>query len=157
MNETPLSQLRDIHLPQAVSAWPPAWGWWLVAILILILIATLVWYCYRRYQQSRSLRLALKQLKQVQDLYRQSGDVRQYIRDLNALLKYFACNQAHEKSAAQLTGEDWLSYLDRTGTTDAFTRGNGRWLGEAAYRPDDQIEVNELDVHCQQWLRRQLG
>ena len=29
--EDPLSQLADIHLPEAVSAWPPAVGWWLLA------------------------------------------------------------------------------------------------------------------------------
>ena len=34
MNELPL---RDIHLPDAVSWWPPAIGWWLLAIIIVAL------------------------------------------------------------------------------------------------------------------------
>jgi hypothetical protein len=37
MNPTdPLAQLRDIHLPEAVSWWPLAIGWWLVAIVCIL-------------------------------------------------------------------------------------------------------------------------
>ncbi|MDP7406676.1 MAG: DUF4381 domain-containing protein, partial [SAR324 cluster bacterium] len=30
MNQDPLAALRDVHLPPAVSWWPPAPGWWII-------------------------------------------------------------------------------------------------------------------------------
>ena len=35
MNPTDLSQLRDIHLPEAVPWWPPAPGWWMLFALVI--------------------------------------------------------------------------------------------------------------------------
>ena len=35
-SEELLAQLADIHLPLAVSYWPPAIGWW---VLVLVLLA----------------------------------------------------------------------------------------------------------------------
>ena len=34
MNELQQLPLRDIHLPEAVSWWPPAYGWWLLVVLL---------------------------------------------------------------------------------------------------------------------------
>ena len=42
--QDPLAQLRDIHLPEAISVWPPAPGWWVLFIGIIALLATLAYY-----------------------------------------------------------------------------------------------------------------
>ncbi|MDA7785401.1 DUF4381 domain-containing protein, partial [Pseudomonadales bacterium] len=36
MNNDPLAQLRDIRLPVEPDWWPLAFGWWIVAALILV-------------------------------------------------------------------------------------------------------------------------
>ena len=33
--ENPLVNLKDIHLPPPVSFWPPAPGWWILAVLLI--------------------------------------------------------------------------------------------------------------------------
>jgi len=33
--ENPLVNLKDIHLPPPVSFWPPAPGWWILALLMI--------------------------------------------------------------------------------------------------------------------------
>ena len=33
--ENPLVNLKDIHLPSPVSFWPPAPGWWILAVLLI--------------------------------------------------------------------------------------------------------------------------
>ena len=35
-SEELLAQLADIHLPAEISFWPPAFGWWILALLLLI-------------------------------------------------------------------------------------------------------------------------
>ena len=47
MQQDPLSQLRDIHLPQSGGFWPPAPGWWLL-IAIAIALGILAFVLIRR-------------------------------------------------------------------------------------------------------------
>ena len=40
MNEQdPLANLRDIYLPEPITAWPPAIGWWALILLGLLLLS----------------------------------------------------------------------------------------------------------------------
>lgn len=59
----PLSQLRDIHLPDPVSWWPPAPGWWVLGLITL----TILFFAIRRliqYRRNNAYRKeALEQLK----------------------------------------------------------------------------------------------
>jgi len=55
----PLDQLRDIHLPEAVSWWPLAPGWWLLMVLTCLLLVGLLICLYRRHQSNRYRRQAI--------------------------------------------------------------------------------------------------
>ena len=79
----PLDQLRDIHLPEPVSWWPLAPGWWILIIGGGVLSAWLIHYLYRRYRANRYRRQALQQLKQLQ----LTGNPQQQLRELFELLK----------------------------------------------------------------------
>ena len=41
----PLDQLKDIYIPPEVDAWPPAYGWWLIAILTSLAEKRLIHLC----------------------------------------------------------------------------------------------------------------
>ncbi|MGB5726303.1 MAG: DUF4381 domain-containing protein, partial [Thiogranum sp.] len=43
--------LRDIHLPDPLSWWPPAPGWWLL-LTLLVAIALLGGYLLHRYRRN---------------------------------------------------------------------------------------------------------
>ena len=55
-SEELLAQLADIHLPAEVSYWPPAPGWWVLALLLL----GSGFYLIHRIMQLRNLRLVCK-------------------------------------------------------------------------------------------------
>jgi len=155
MNEDLLSQLRDIHLPEPVSAWPPAWGWWLVSVALLLLVAALTVWLYRRFQRGRLLRQILRQLDLTEKQYQQSRDTRLYLQSVNTLLKVVATRQHADEGIAVLSGDDWLSFLNRTGQTQAFTQAPCYFLGDASYRPVTEDDLDSLASHCRLWLRRQ--
>ncbi len=47
-------ELRDIHLPEAISWWPPAPGWWfLLGSIVFIVIAV---FLFKHYQKKQALK-----------------------------------------------------------------------------------------------------
>jgi cbb3-type cytochrome oxidase subunit 3 len=60
MPTTPLP-LKDIHLPEAISWWPPAIGWWLLLVLIPLTVFILVW-AYRYLTRKTAVKTAKKLL-----------------------------------------------------------------------------------------------
>ena len=64
----PLTNLRDIHLPDPVSWWPPAPGWWLLSLLIIAAVCYLGVQTIRRYKRRLYRRQAMAELKQIEQL-----------------------------------------------------------------------------------------
>ena len=66
MNQTiknaSLDNLHDIILPDAVSFFPPAPGWYIVALLLLALLFHFVIQGYKHYKKSQYKREALQEL-----------------------------------------------------------------------------------------------
>jgi len=65
----PLAQLRDIHIPDSVSWWPPAPGWWGLVVIIFVAMV-LVWLWRRRRRQRSCQRAALCHLEHLEEQYR---------------------------------------------------------------------------------------
>lgn len=62
MENDPLAQLRDIHLPEPISWWPLAPGWWALIILCLALSIWLVSRAVQRWRANLYRRQALQKL-----------------------------------------------------------------------------------------------
>ena len=104
--------LRDIQLPEAVSWWPPGYGWWLLAALALACAAA--WLVRRspaRRRAARARRLALRELDAVEARFRASGDARAAAAAMSVLLRRFALELAPRAEVAALTGERWVAWL----------------------------------------------
>ncbi|MCK7578357.1 MAG: DUF4381 domain-containing protein [Chromatiales bacterium] len=142
MMTDPLADLRDWHLPDPVSWWPPAPGWWLAAAAVLaaLLLAVHLWLRRRgRTSLQRAARLELERLRR--DLAA-DGDRRRYLAGLSRLLRRLALARYPRAQVAGLTGDGWLAFLDETGGGGEFRDGFGRVLGESAYRPTDGIDFD---------------
>lgn len=74
MNNPALEQLRDIHLPQAMHWWPPAPGWWIVAILVLALTIWLSRYLRARYRRQYFRGESQDLLKEIWQNYQQDNE-----------------------------------------------------------------------------------
>jgi hypothetical protein len=154
MND-PLEQLKDIHLPPAVSWWPPAPGWWLLALLAVAGVVWLVWYLRRRAVRPDLGREARAALQQIREAWQEHREDARLAAELSALLRRMAISLYPQTDVAGLTGEAWLRWLDAQLADDSFEKGTGRVLLESAYRPNTRLEDPEaLIALVQRWLEK---
>jgi len=156
-NPDPLSQLRDIHLPQMISWWPPAPGWWLLLMLACLLLAG-GWYLWRRWRPTDRkpalkaiLTEALREFDHVNSAL-QSGESAA-MPALSVLMRRVAVQL--DSGAAGLTGEAWLQWLDSRWQQQDFTDGAGRTLVESPYRAVSAADALALSSVCRDWLEAQ--
>jgi hypothetical protein len=155
----PLANLQDIHLPDAVVWWPPAPGWWLLALFVLAFLTWLSRSLWRRYQRKQAQRLALQRLKNLKQNYIQQQNGLQTLKDLSVLLRWFAMQQHPREHVSALQGQAWLTFLDRSGHTQHFTMGVGSHLADASYQqhlpPQAETDLTDLFQLSRQWIRQQ--
>jgi hypothetical protein len=155
---TPLEQqldLRDIRPPAEPSLWPPAPGWWLVASLLLLALASAGYRLWRGWRRERWRRRVLAEL----DAWQDETAAPAIAAGVSALLKRAALSRFRRRDVATLTGDAWLDFLDHTGGDGRFQHGPGRLLAEGPYAPATDLDARQrralLDL-ARVWLRRNL-
>ncbi len=112
-NQNPLAQLHGIIGPDQASSWPPAFIYWLLALLVIFLLAAAV-YLFKRYKQKKQL-----QKKVLQELNLLSASKGSFI-SLNQLLKGSALLYFPRFEVASLHGELWFEFLQRYSAETIF-------------------------------------
>ena len=159
MNEKTLD-LRDIHLPDAISWWPLAPGWWIllasaIAIILVFIIAIKV---YRSRRLKRDIHTELEGIKNT---FQQTQNKSQLAKSLSILLRRTSISYYPEtrSNSAGLTGERWLNWLDETTHSPQedkkFQSDIGKTLITAPYLPDNtdlDFDAQALIDLSQHWL-----
>lgn len=149
----PLEQLKDIHLPQQISNWPPAIGWWLVALLIIVTVTlTIKWIKHRRSQRL-AMRQALLQLKQVQHT---DAD---WPLQLNSILKRLCISYFPQQDCASLYEKQWLNFLsDKLPAKKQkhFSDSYGLLLETLFSGSAHQLSFDTLQPIIKQWITTSL-
>lgn len=141
----PLAELRPLHLPQDSLWWPPAPGWWLLGILLLLL----VWLGIRWWMKNRIKRVAIKELDQLQQQQLTAPD---YASGLSQLLKRYCLTQFPREEIAGLTGEQWHQFLDQHSPEPHPQLGTV--LAETPYqREGESIDYDALYREAKRWIR----
>lgn len=159
--------LRDIHLPDPLSWWPPAIGWWLVAGGLLALCLTSAWWWRRRAALRRApATLARVDLAHVRAAWLEHGDATRLIGELSVWLRRAGMSLTTRAQAAGLTGDAWGRFLDDVAGESVFDPEPGAWWVETPYRMNTAAAVTAPDAErilaaCDRWLaaasRRQHG
>jgi hypothetical protein len=143
----PVAMLRDIHDIPPIPWWPPAPGWWLLAIAGTLL-ALFVW----RSRARISLRIPIPGITlgswrweaaaALRDLRRRTGkgqDTKQILGELSELLRRIAMARLGRPSCAGLTGTAWLDWLAAQDPNGFPWPDRGRILIDAPYAPADAL------------------
>ena len=142
--------LRDIHLPTAISWWPPAPGWWLLAALLVgAPLLGLVWWWWRRRTRLRRAALAT-----LQALRETASTPHQIAMAVSQLLRRIAL--AFEPGARQdaLLDEVWLARLDALAPGLTHDPQLREALLRAPYNPRAEFDSSALLAAVEAWIRR---
>ena len=155
MNPTadPLMQLRDLHLPDPISFWPPALGWWVVALIVLGLVALGVWVIrYRKKTAPR--RFALAELAGLKASFHDKQDLAELMTGLSQLLRRYAMVCFGRQKVAGLTGVAWLKFLDEQGNTLQFSNETASQAFAAVpYGAKDSINAPAMMDLVERWIK----
>lgn len=162
-SEDPLSQLADIHLPDPVSIWPLAPGWWVLIVLALLGLAWLAYRELRKLVLRKRLQAAQRELQKAIEAYRASSGGSEaetnqagldYLYAVNAVLNRVALytDAGNVRQIASLSGSPWLEYLDQSYGGNEFSEGVGKVLAEGQYRPVFAGEIEGLYTLAQRWI-----
>lgn len=154
--------LRDIHLPEPISWWPIAPGWWLiiVSVILIAIVSYLVKVIKQKRKRQQQLPNDIKvELEKIKQQFQKTHNKVQLAKALSILLRRASISYFPEKNIAGLTGENWLAYLDKTltagSTKEPFHSDIGKILLSAPYLPDTadlSFDAQALITLCESWL-----
>lgn len=154
MNSDPLSGLKDIHLPPDIGWWPPAIGWWLVIALAGIVLGFAGYMIIKYFNNRRYRKEALAELREIFTRYQESRSVEKFLQDISVLLRRVAIQAYGRIEVADLSGNQWLEFLGRTGSTDDFIHGSGSALGSDLYKPKAAADPEKVYSMVEKWIRK---
>jgi len=150
-----LAALRDIHLPEAVSFWPPAPGWW-VLLLALLIVAALSCLAVRWRRRSIK-RAALRELEAAQRDFGSTGDTAELAASLSSVLRRVALARFARAEVAGLHGAEWLGFLANSGSGVGFPADVGASIERAVYAGPSSTSERDGEawvVAARDWIGR---
>ncbi len=150
--EEALNNLRDITLPTEVSWWPPAPGWWLLAVLLIIAIIFSIRGLKTRYHRTSILVLAQKERDEIISRYNKNEDSVALMSQLSILLKRYALLCFPEKNIAGLHGEPWQQFIMKQGPNTTDANQVAELLTTSPYKKTEAINAETVITYFNHWL-----
>lgn len=155
-----LQNLHDIISPQAVAWLPLAPGWYALGLTLFLLGSWFSVHKYLLWKRNRYRREALVELAAIQKQAADGSVYQQILPQLSELVKRTAIAAYGRNLVASLTGDEWLGFLDTTGSTRLFTQGDGQLLQGGSYQSAAQLaklsneQVAGLQEAVFYWIRK---
>ena len=146
-----LPELRDIHLPEDISIFPLAYGWWIIALCIIASVA--IYQLVIVILQKSKKRYALKLLKDIccANTIRAAAEMSEILRRI-CIVKY--------PHATTLSGQQWLDFIN-THAKEKLSPQTAELLLNAPYMPESKSKHKTSDIEslrsfCQKWIGENL-
>ena len=157
-SEELLAQLADIHLPSEVSYWPPALGWWILALLLLGGGV----YLIHRMVQLRNLRLvcryALAELDNCYQRFAEADDADRntlrlrYLNEFNSVMRRVALVHFPQANVASLGGDAWVDFIRQKGDSSGLNDEIAAALSFGRFQTQCDVDVDAMNSLGQAWI-----
>lgn len=152
-----LEKLNDIAVPEPVSYMPQTWGWLLLALILLGLIAWALLHRHRRYVADRYRREALAELARAEATLGKAESRAGAIADIAELVKRVALHAWPRSDTAALTGKAWLAFLAQHEGGAFSDEPASRFLDDLEYQGRagvDESEARQFADVARRWIER---
>lgn len=147
-----LADLRDIHLPTPISAWPPGPGYYaLMALSVMLLLLFLKHQHHRRSTAPK--REALLELTRLETAYQDHMKTQIVAAEITHLLKRVALVYHPRLDVASLHGESWLIFLNQTSKNLDFDPVRTSLI-ETPFNPQTQADLTPLFAVVRLWIKQ---
>jgi hypothetical protein len=140
----PLSELRDLHLPAAVSPWPPAPGWWILLAFSVMLMVAIGYFLAHTLDSRKYRRKALAEHRKICSL---EGD-KERIQNFLELLRRTVISATGENHSASLSTDEFLNFLQESCSKKSLFNCDREKLDQALYSPILGIEIEGITDLC---------
>lgn len=162
----PLDQLAPLIDPEPISWWPPAPGWWLLGLALLLGLAALWRFRHRLIKRKPRVPPSRYWTRNARRRWRNwpactkpygGQPASQWLQQLNALLKRLCRIRYPADHPHTLSGRAWLAFLDSRCPAAGLTR----WmvLVEGAYRAECRLDdkaIDGLEQSVDIWIRKHV-
>ena len=152
MNPDLLSQLRDIHSVPPVSWWPPAPGWWILALLLLVLLGWLGRLLLARIRVHRRRKQMLGWIDHLNANIDPQRLPQDYLATLNRIFKLVALRAFPDQHCAALAGQDWVEFLTGKMSKSASLESL-QVLASGPYDPAPQFDPLVISGLARVWIK----
>lgn len=152
----PLANLRDIHVPSAVSFWPLAPGWY--GLLVLLLLCLIILYrVIKKYNHNkRPKQQALQLLTAYEQAYQKEGNSALAAASVSELLKRVALQYCQRREVASLQGDAWIQFLIESSKGLDFNQVRNELI-EIPYKPQSDGDLPTLFALSREWIKQRRG
>lgn len=146
-------QIKDVHLPLSPEIWPPAPGWWILAVTVLVFLFWVVSRLRRLWRRNQLQKEILASLHKIQQEY-SDEQIPHFLAEVSILLRRVALMKFPRQQVAALTGKDWLSFLDQHGGDGQYSNGVGSVLAAGPYTRYSEVDKDALLLLTRKWIKR---
>jgi len=153
MNPDLLSQLRDIHSAAPVPWWPPAPGWWVLALLVLVLLTWAGRRVLARYRLHQRRKQMLGWVDNLNVMIDPKVEPQAYLSMLNRIFKTIAVKAFPGQHCAALNGREWADFLiekmKNTRSAESLAV-----LASGPYDPAPEFDPDQLSELTRHWIKQ---
>jgi hypothetical protein len=144
-----LLALEDIITPQGVSSWPPAPGWW-ISIVIVLVIALVLAIFYRRYQKKWGYR---REALALLEEYKKSPNTTETAIKYLECLKRTAMSAYPNKAIDSLYGSAWFTFLNQQTPEPLFEAELESIICTTQYQKAFHLLDDKLYKAIEMWIK----